>query len=91
MDGEGRYGCVEDDGGLDGVELRSCVDVCLREGKGEGAPENELALAKLAVLDCGGVSSLSASGVGLGVEMAASSSGWAIAYAASTVSIHLPS
>jgi hypothetical protein len=93
MDGEGRYGCAEDDGELDDGELRSCVEVCLREGKGEGAPENELALAKLAVLDCGGVSSLSApvSGVGLGVEAAASSSGWATAYAASTVSIHLPS
>lgn len=89
MDGEGRYGCVEDGVELDGGEVRSCLDVCLGEGEAEGATEIELALAKLVVLDCGSVSSTSVPV--LGVEMAASSSGWAIAYAASTVSIHFPS
>lgn len=77
----------------DGVPLdgkgRSCADM----GSGEDETEYELALAKLVVLDCGGVSSISGpvSSVGLGAETAARSSGWAVAYAASTVSIHLPS
>lgn len=77
----------------DGGEVVSCVDVCLGEGGGESAMEDELALAKLVLLDCDGVSSTSAPvlGVKSGVEMAASNSGWARAYAASTVSIHLPS
>lgn len=63
---------------LDGGEARSCVAVCSGEGRGECAAQDELALAKLVVLDCGGVSSISVplSGAGLGVEMAASSSGW---------------
>lgn len=74
---------------MDGGEAVSCVDVCLGEGAGESAMEDELALAKLVLLDCGGVSSTFAPVSG--VEMAASNSGWARAYAASTVSIHLPS
>jgi hypothetical protein len=49
-----------------------------------------LALAKLAVLECAGVSEVVVDG-SVSVDMAASSSGWAAAYAASTLSIHLPS
>jgi hypothetical protein len=35
--------------------------VCLREGINLGAPEHELALVKLMVLDCGGTCLISAS------------------------------
>jgi hypothetical protein len=58
----------------------------------EGIGENELALAKLVVLDCGEFFSMSGADCGVrledGVEIA-ERLGWAVAYAASTVLIHL--
>jgi hypothetical protein len=55
-----------------------------------GVDVDVLALAKLAVLECAGVSEVIVGG-SASVDVAASSSGWAAAYAASTLSTHLPS
>jgi hypothetical protein len=49
-----------------------------------------LVLAKLAVLECAGVSEVVVDG-SISVDVVASSSGWAAAYTASALSIHLPS
>jgi hypothetical protein len=55
-----------------------------------GVGVDVLVLAKLAVLECVGVLGVVVDGL-VSVDVAASSSGWAVAYAASTLSIHLPS
>jgi hypothetical protein len=55
-----------------------------------GVDVDVLVLAKLAVLECAGVSEVVVDG-SISVDVVASSSGWAAAYTASTLSIHLPS